>query len=187
MLTVITGPMFAGKSSTLISKGISHVVAGAGVIAFKPANDDRYDLDNITTHVGGKFLAYPVPINNLFDAANDVFSKYPPGDLDISVILIDEAQFFKPSEILLCITEWNEWAHIIVAGLAQDSYGKPFGAMPEILAAADNIVCLKAVCSKCKKVNSATRTYRKTKDTSQVVVGGIDLFEPRCFGCWYEN
>jgi thymidine kinase len=75
-------------------------------------------------------------------------------------------------------------SHVIVAGLPQDSYGKPFGAMPTILAMADNIVCLKAVCSKCKKINSATRTYRKIQDKAQVVVGGIDMFEPRCFECW---
>ena len=100
--------------------------------------------------------------------------------------MIDEAQFFKRSEILTCITEWEEWAHVIVAGLAQDSFGKPFGAMPEILAVADNIVCLKAVCSKCKKINSATRTYRKVKSNEQIVVGGIDSFEPRCFECWME-
>lgn len=186
MLTVITGPMFAGKSSALISKGVSHVIAGDGVIAFKPTSDDRYDLNNITTHHGDKFLAYAVPANNLWDEANKVFSKYPLGDIDVSVILIDEAQFFKKSEILMATNEWIEWAHLVVAGLAQDSFGKPFGAMPELLSMADNIICLKAVCSKCKKVNSATRTYRKTKDTSQVVVGGIDSFEPRCFGCWYE-
>ncbi len=184
MLTVITGPMFAGKSSALISRGISHVIAGDGVIAFKPSIDNRYDLNNITTHIGGKFLAYAVSVNDLFDEANKVFAKYPLGDIDVSVILIDEAQFFNKEEILLCVNEWTEWAHIIVAGLAQDSYGKPFGAMPGLLAYADNIICLKAVCSKCKTVSSATRTYRKTKDKSQVVVGGIDAFEPRCFECW---
>lgn len=186
MLTVITGPMFSGKSSALISRGVSHVIAGDGVIAFKPVIDDRYDLDNIVTHRGNKFLAYTISTDNLWDEANEIFSKYPLGDLDVNVLLIDEAQFFKKSEILMAVNEWNEWAHIIIAGLAQDSYGKPFGAMPELLAFADNIVCLKAVCSKCKTVSAATRTYRKTKDKSQVVVGGIDSFEPRCFECWIK-
>jgi len=186
MLTVITGCMFSGKSSALISKGIAHVIAGNGVIAFKPANDDRYDLDNITTHHGDKFLAYAVPVDNLWDDANEVFSKYPLGDLEINVILIDEAQFFKKSEILMSINEWNEWAHVIIAGLSQDSFGKPFGAMPELLSIADNIVCLRAVCSKCKRVNAATKTYRKINNNEQVAVGGIDMYEPRCFGCWNE-
>ena len=180
MITVITGPMFAGKSSALISRGISHVIAGDGVIAFKPVTDDRYDLENITTHVGGKFLAYSMSTNNFWEDANETFSKYPLGDsIDVNVILIDEAQFFKPSEILLCVSEWNEWAHVIVAGLAQNCYGKPFGAMPELLAIADNIVCLKAVCSKCKKVNSATRTFSKIKLKEEIRVGGTDIYEAR--------
>lgn len=181
MLTVITGPMFSGKSSALISKGISHVIAGDTVVAFKPKSDDRYSTENITTHHGDKFSAYPVELDNFWEEANKFFEKY---NEDINVIIIDEAQFFDKEEIMLCVNEWTEWAHVIVAGLAQDSYGKPFGAMPYLLAYADNIICLKAVCSKCKQVNSATRTYRKTKDKSQVVVGGIDSFEPRCFRCW---
>jgi len=175
--------MFSGKSSALISKAMSHIVAGDIVIAFKPKIDDRYSKSDITTHYGDKFSAYAVDSNSFFNEAYKCFKKY---DRDINVILIDEAQFFNKVQILRCIDEWSEWSHIIVAGLSQDSYGKPFGAMPELLALADNIVCLKAVCSRCKKINSATRTYRKTKDKGQVVVGGIDAFEPRCFECWNE-
>ncbi len=182
MLTVITGPMFSGKSSALISRGTSHVIAGNGVMAFKPANDDRYDVNNIVSHFGSKFFAHAVSISELWDDANDIFSKYH--GLDINVILIDEAQFFEKSEILMAVNEWDEWAHVIIAGLSQDSFGKPFGAMPELLSIADDIVCLRAVCSKCKKVNAATRTYRKIENNEQVAVGGIDMYEPRCFECW---
>ena len=183
MLTVITGPMFAGKSSALISKGISHIIAGDCVVAFKPSIDDRYDTENITTHYGDKFSAYVVNSDSFFNEAYECFKKY---DRDMDVILIDEAQFFNRVQILRCINEWIEWSHVIVAGLAQDSSGRPFGAMPDILALADNIICLKAVCSRCKKVNSATRTFSKIKLKSKIVVGGSDIYEPRCFGCWNE-
>ncbi len=182
MLTVITGPMFSGKSSALISRGTSHVIAGNGVMAFKPSSDDRYDLQNITTHRGDSFVACAVSTDNIWEEANKYFEKYI--SLDVNVILIDETQFFKKSEILMCVNEWDEWAHVIVAGLSQDSFGKPFGAMPELLSIADNIVCLRAVCSKCKKVNAATRTYRKIENNKQIAVGGIDMYEPRCFECW---
>lgn len=186
MLTVITGPMFSGKSSALISNGISNVIAGNGVVAFKPANDDRYDINSITSHYGDKLAAHPTSVNNLFSEANKIFEKRPLGELDVNVILIDEAQFFDKPEILLAVNEWSEWAHVIVAGLSQDSFGKPFGAMPELLSMADNIVCLRAVCSKCRSINTATRTYRKISSNEQVAVGGISMYEPRCFECWSE-
>jgi len=184
MLTVITGPMFSGKSSALISKGISHVIAGNTVVAFKPANDSRYDVESIVTHDGHKFSAYSLPLDGtLHERAIEIFKTYEP-ERSIDVILIDEVQFFDKRQIYNAILPWSDHGHIIVAGLAQDSSGNSFGAMPELLSYADNIVCLKAVCSKCKKVNSATRTYRKTKNKAQVVVGGLDDFEPRCFECW---
>jgi len=182
MLTVITGPMFSGKSSTLISKAISHVIAGDIVVAFKPNTDNRYTENNIATHYGDKFPAFAVGTNKIIEECYGNLKGKPTPN----VILIDEAQFFEKEGLIALVHDFVCWSHVIIAGLAQDSYGKPFGAMPELLSFADNIVCLKAVCSKCKKVNSATRTYRKTKDKTQVVVGGIDSFEPRCFECWDE-
>lgn len=186
MLTVITGPMFSGKSSALISKATSHVIAGDTVIAFKPRSDDRYDLENIVTHYGERFTAYPIDTDNVVTETYKVFSRYSKDNIHPDVILFDEAQFFNKDQMLATAKDCIEWAHVIVAGLAQDSFGKPFGAMPELLSFADNIVCLRAVCSKCKKVNAATRTYRKTNSNEQVAVGGIDMYEPRCFRCWNE-
>lgn len=184
MLTVITGPMFSGKTSALISRAMAHVIAGDFVIAFKPKIDDRYDKENIITHHNNKFPAYPVnSANTAEECGRVIHNLIVEQKQNIDVILYDEAQFFDIT-IIDSIDAYMRWAHVIIAGLAQDSFGSPFGHMPTLLSMADNIVCLKAVCSKCKSINAATRTYRKTESRDQVVVGGIDMFEPRCFRCW---
>lgn len=182
MLTVITGPMYAGKTSALISKAIAHVIAGRLVIGFKPSNDERYDKENIVSHAGYKFPAIRLDIKNPTEAFK-YLSKW-------DVFVFDEVQFFDAYGFEQLITQflYGEEKIIIVSGLSQDSDGKPFGAMPTLLYMADEIVHLKAVCSKCKKINLATRTYRKDKNNKkQVLVGGAELYEARCFSCWMED
>ncbi len=178
MLTVITGPMFAGKTSALISRGISHVIAEDTVIAFRPSNDIRYEMEYICTHDGSKFAAYTIDKKNVSECYKYI-KKYIP-----NVVLFDEAQFFDKDNLLKVIYDCASSINVIVAGLAQNAYGEPFGAMPELLAFADNIVCLKAVCSRCKKTDSATRTFSKIKLKNTIVVGGAEIYEPRCFDCW---
>jgi len=73
---------------------------------------------------------------------------------------------------------------VICAGLAQDAFGKPFGPMPLLLSRADNIIHLTAVCAKCKGIGKATRTFRRGESKEQTVVGGAELYEPRCYECW---
>lgn len=180
MLTVITGPMHSGKSSSLISMGLAHKIAGDDVVAFKPKNDNRYCEDSIASHCGGRYKAAPIDITNVIGECYAEIAKHK----NIDVFLFDEAQFFDRNQLISTVRDFMTWSHVIVAGLAQDSSGMPFGAMPDLLSMADNITCLKAVCSKCKKINSATRTYRKTKNTNQIAVGGIDMYSPRCFECW---
>ena len=106
---------------------------------------------------------------------------------NISVICIDEAQFFSEEIIDLVNHILMLGKSAIVAGLSQDSFGKPFGSMPHLLAVADRIISLSAVCSKCRGIGAATRTYRKCESKEQVVVGGADTYEPRCFGCWSKT
>lgn len=185
MLTVITGPMFSGKSSALISKAMAHVIAGDFVVAFKPSNDDRYDKSHIVTHGKNKFPAYPIDIKNVRDSVYECLDKIAHRNA-ADVICFDEAQFFESETFISAVEDFTSSSHVIVAGLIQDYKGVPFGAMPHVAAIADNIVCLKAVCSKCKKINAATRTFRKIKDTKQVVVGGTDVYEARCFECWMD-
>lgn len=186
MLTVITGPMFSGKSSALISRCIANVIAERYVVVFKPDNDDRYDkkLVNVISHNGDAFPAVAVPTQDPGLCWDAIYSL----NKSVNVIAFDEAQFFEKGAMLDIVKElMDEGFDIILAGLSQDYIGRPFGAMPELLAVADEILSLKAVCSNCKCIGVATRTYRKSKDDEQVVVGGTDKYEARCYTCWSKS
>jgi len=187
MLTVINGPMFAGKTSRLISLAFANVIAGKNVVGFKPSNDTRHSKSNglIITHDKHQFPAH-ILNKDAPDRCFDVIFKITPRP---DVIIFDEAQFFdvKKFETLIerMIYAWGY--EVICAGLSQDSEGRIFGPMPYLLAVADNIINLKAVCAECKTLHAATRTFRKDGSTEQVAVGGAELYEPRCFGCWEED
>jgi thymidine kinase len=180
MLTVIAGPMFAGKTSALISTCMSHIVAGNKVVAYKPAKDNRYDDKFIVSHNLDKFACVPV------ERASTILTHSQQHRPD--VVAIDEAQFFDTKELVDLI--WDLiYLHrdVICAGLAQDYMGDPFGAMPQLLSMADEIISLKAVCSKCKGIGLASRTYRKPGEAlGQLLVGGADKYEARCFKCWVQ-
>jgi thymidine kinase len=185
MLTVITGPMFAGKTSSLISRCTSHIIAGDKVIAFKPAKDNRYDEKYIVSHNLDKFNCVVI------QKAGDMWEHLKDDKPRYDIIAIDEVQFLDANSIVDFVTIMQNTLvkRIIVAGLAQDARGHPFGAMPELLSMADEIVHLKAVCSSCKGIGAATRTYMKDKGriNEQVVVGGAEKYEARCFTCWRHS
>jgi thymidine kinase len=118
--------------------------------------------------------------------SNNLSKRIPFPD----VIAIDEAQFFDASQLITTIETflYVDGLTVIVSGLSQDSDGKPFGAMPHLLAIADDIIHLKSVCAKSKKIGAATRTYRKDQtNTNQVAVGGAEMYEPRSYEAWLEN
>jgi thymidine kinase len=107
----------------------------------------------------------------------------------VDVVVIDEAQFFS-TEIIEVVEDllYKRRKTIILSGLSQDSSGNPFGAMPHLLAIADDIIHLKAVCSKSKVIGAATRTFRKDEsNTNQVAVGGSEMYEPRSFDEWLRE
>lgn len=178
MLTVITGPMFSGKSSKLIAMCTANLIAGKSVKVLKPENDIRYNKDYIVSHTMEKFAATRVPL--------DVPATIATSMIDYDVIAFDEVQFFRAKEIISMIEHilYEQKKNIICAGLSNDFDGVPFGAMPHLLSIADKIISLKAVCTSCKEINTATRTYRKNNDMTQTVVGGSEIYEPRCFRCW---
>ncbi len=179
MLTVINGPMFSGKTSRLISICSANVIAGNSVTVFKPAKDDRYDINNIVSHSLEKFAAFPIK------EPKDVYQILERRD-GSDVVCFDEAQFFDNSIVDVVLSLYNfTTKEIVCAGLSQDSDGKPFGAMPNLMAIADNIINLRAVCSRCRGVDKATRTFRKIQNNEQVLVGGIDKYEANCFSCWW--
>jgi thymidine kinase len=190
MLTVITGPMFAGKSSKLISMAVAHVIAGHNVLAFKPANDNRYGGGYITTHSDEKFMATSIDPDDPHGIINHVLHAEMTWGRKIDVVIVDEAQFFNSKSLIPTVEDllYNDGKTIILSGLSQDSSGKPFGAMPHFLATADDIIHLKAVCAKSKKIGAATRTFRKdVNNTNQVAVGGSEMYEPRSFDEWLKE
>lgn len=185
MLTVIHGPMFAGKSTRLVSLARANLIAGRDVVGFRPSNDKRVPGGSISTHDEIEFPAFV--INK--DKPQECFEKIRSAGHKVDVLIFDETQFFdkEAMEALIKRAVVNWGYDVIVAGLSQDSNGRPFGAMPYLLAVADEVITLKAVCVKCKSINMATRTFRKDGSTEQVAVGGAEMYEPRCFMCWEEE
>jgi thymidine kinase len=100
---------------------------------------------------------------------------------DVDVVGIDEAQFFDSSITLVCEQLALKGIRVIVAGLDMDYTGKPFGPMPDLLAIADYITKLHAICMKCGQI--ANISYRKSADEKQVLLGATDVYEPRCRNC----
>lgn len=179
MITVINGPMFSGKTSRLISICTANVIAGNSVTVFKPAKDDRYDSQNIVSHSLEKFAAIPVK------ESKEVLPLLERRD-GSDIVCFDETQFFDQSIVDVILTLYGTLTkEVVCAGLSQDSDGKPFGPMPHLLAIADNIINLRAVCSRCRCVDKATRTFRKISSNEQVLVGGTDKYEANCFSCWW--
>jgi len=171
--------MFSSKSSSLIALLASSTKEGKKVRVFKPSNDTRYKEDAIVSHDGLHFPAVNLDVKNLYHQALDYLN-----DLT-DLVVFDEAQFFEAEPMVKLIKHLlSSKIEVVCAGLSQDSFGEPFGAMPVLMALADEVISLKATCAKCFTPKSATRTFRKTKVTEQVVVGGVDIYEPRCFTCW---
>jgi thymidine kinase len=190
MLTVITGPMYAGKTSALISHAMAHVIAGKFVIAFKPANDTRYDKIDIISHSGHKFPAIPIDSEKPGKSLSIMFDFESIDNHHVDVVCFDEAQFFNKRNFEQVIEQllYVENKILIVAGLSQDFEGRPFGGMPHCLAISDDIIHLKAVCSKSKELFAATRTYKKNVGNGdQVEVGGTELYEARSFKHWIKE
>lgn len=188
MLTVITGPMFSGKTSRLISLIDSNIIAGLGTLIFKPSNDTRYNATNtIKTHSGRFSPAMSVDKNKPMDILTCLLD-YENEQFSVDVVAIDEAQFFNNNALRQLVNHllFIEKKRVIVAGLSMDFEGKSFGAMPYLLSIADEIISLKAVCSKCKKINTATRTHRTVNNKEQTFIGGAESYEARCFECWSE-
>ena len=173
-IEVICGSMFSGKTEALIRRLKRAKIAHLKVEIFKPAIDTRYDENNVVSHDSN--LIHSTPIDNsqtILLMANDV-----------DIVGIDEAQFFDDEIMNVCETLALRGIRVIVAGLDMDYLGKPFGQMPKLLAIADFITKLHAICVVCG--NNANNSYRKNPHGSQVLLGELDLYEPRCRKCYHE-
>jgi thymidine kinase len=178
-LTVITGPMFSNKSGELIRLATVHRIAGRKVGIFKHSLDDRYEgLEHISTHGGQTAEAEPVGSSATIGL---VASSY-------EVIAVDEAQFFDDGLAEVCARLVEDGLIVIVAGLDRNFKGEPFGPMAELMALADDVMKLRAVCMKCRSLEgSMTQRLidgRPAPRTSPVIlIGAAEAYEARCRNC----
>ena len=170
-IEVICGSMFSGKTEELIRRLKRVKIANLKVEIFKPKIDTRYDETKIVSHDTNTINSTPVENS----AAILLMAK------DVDVVGIDEAQFFDEGIIDVCEQLASKGIRVIVAGLDMDYMGQPFGQMPNLLAVADYIDKLHAICMECG--NIAHVSYRKTAQSGQVLLGEKDIYEPRCRIC----
>ena len=172
-IEVICGSMFSGKTEELIRRLKRAKIASLKVEIFKPAIDIRYHDHQIVSHDENAIQSTPV------EASTSILLM--AGEVD--VIGLDEAQFFDDQLPDVCDKLALRGIRVIVAGLDMDYMAKPFGQMPNLLAKAEYITKLHAICVKCG--NIANYSYRKTDGSSQILLGEKDLYEPRCRHCYY--
>ncbi|MEX6686910.1 thymidine kinase [Danxiaibacter flavus] len=174
-IEVICGSMFSGKTEELIRRLRRAEIANLSLKIFKPAIDTRYDEAQIVSHNANIIPSIPV-----IDS-KDILSECQ----NIDVVGIDEVQFFDNEIIHVCELLAVRGVRVIVAGLDMDYKGNPFGPMPQLLAIADFITKLHAICVRCG--NLASMSYRKTSGDDQILLGEKEAYEPRCRHCYYEN
>lgn len=172
---MICGSMFSGKTEELIRRLKRVKIANLKAKIFKPKMDVRYDKINIVSHDENAIISSPV------ENSEKILSLA----IDVDVVGIDEAQFFDDRLPEVCDLLALKGIRVIVAGLDMDFSGKPFGQMPLLLAKADYITKLHAICVRCGHI--ANYSYRKMEDTSQVLLGEKNLYEPRCRNCFFEG
>lgn len=177
-IEVVTGVMFSGKSEEVIRRVRRAIIAQKAVQVFKSHLDDRYGLDRVTTHDGLSVEAEPA------DSPGEIMRRIRP---DTEVVAIDEAQFLDPAIVDLCTTLASRGVRVIVAGTETDFRGEPFGAMPQLLAVAEVVDKLHAICVKCGE--PACRNQRLIDgrparyDSPTIMVGGSETYEARCRHC----
>lgn len=174
-IEIITGSMFCGKTDELIRRLRRATIARQKVQVFKPVIDDRYAVEKVTSHAGGEYDALPIQ-----------YASEIPGHLSDSttVVAIDEAQFFDYEIIEIAQNLADNGKRVIIAGLDTDFRGEPFGPIPVLMAQAERVDKLHAICMICGE--PASRTQRLIDgeparyDEPVVVVGAAELYEARC-------
>ncbi len=177
-IELICGSMFSGKTEELIRRVNRAIIAKQKVQVFKPALDTRYTHQKVTSHGGAQFTATPAA------EAADILNSLDP---DTEVVVIDEAQFFDWSITEVCSELANRGLRVIVAGLDMDFRGEPFGPMPVLMAQAEQVDKLQAICQCCGA--PASRTQRLINgqpaayDDPVILVGAKEVYEARCRKC----
>ncbi len=176
-LEVICGPMFSGKSEEMLRRLRRAEIAGRRVILFKPRIDDRYDATDVVSHAGARMRGVPgACVPELIGRAQGA-----------QVVGIDEVQFFAAEVVSAALELADAGVRVLAAGLDQDFRRLPFGPMPDLLAHAEFVDKLQAVCHRCG--GPATTTQRLVDgepapySSATIVVGATEQYEARCRGC----
>lgn len=177
LLTVICGPMFSGKTTCLISKINASSSTKKNILIFKHVFDDRYKKLSLESHCGDTVPCHPIK------ALSEIFKYLISATEIIDDIFIDEVQFFEPTSIFILPELRDRGINITVSGLDLDFRGIPFGPMPDLLALADNIFKLKAICAKTEKEAQYSQRLingNPAKHTDPILlIGGSESYEPR--------
>ena len=174
-IEVICGSMFSGKTEELIRRLNRARIAKQNVEIFKPSLDKRYHDEDVVSHNANAIRSTPI------DFAQDMLLL--GGSCD--VVGIDEAQFFDDGLAEVCVKLANSGVRVIAAGLDMDYLGKPFGPMPALMAVAEYVTKVHAICVQCGDI--ATYSYRSAASEQQVLLGETDSYEARCRHCFQEG
>lgn len=171
---MICGSMFSGKTEELIRRMKRAKFANQRVEIFKPRIDVRYSEEEVVSHDSNAIRSTPV------DSAQTILLMAS----DVDVVGIDEAQFFDEGIVEVCRKLADSGVRVILAGLDMDYLGKPFGPMPALMATAEYVTKVHAICVRCG--NLAHHSHRLTADDKQVVLGAQDSYQPICRHCFAE-
>lgn len=174
-IEVICGSMFSGKTEELIRRLKRAKFANQKVEIFKPAIDIRYSQQEVTSHDANSIQSTPV------ENASSILLLTS----DVEVIGIDEAQFFDQGIVEVCQELANRGIRVICAGLDMDYLGKPFGPMPSLMAVAEYVTKVHAICVKCG--NLAHHSHRLTESNKLVMLGEKESYEPICRHCFNKS
>ena len=174
-IEVICGSMFSGKTEELIRRLNRARIAKQKVEIFKPSVDKRYDDNDVVSHNENSIRSTPV------NFANDIFLL--SGDCD--VVGIDEVQFFDDQIVPVAQKLANQGKRVILAGLDMDFEGNPFDPMPQLMAIAEYVTKVNAICMKCGRLAAFSLRLSDTKE--KVVLGEKESYEARCRKCFYED
>jgi len=172
-IEVVCGSMFSGKTEELIRRLNRARIAKLKVEIFSPKTDTRFAEDALISHNANSIPSTPV------ENASSILLFCS----DVHVVGIDEAQFFDDELPEVCNALANRGIRVIVAGLDMDFKGRPFGPMPQIMAMAESVTKLQAVCVRCG--NPALFSYRLVPDESKILLGEKETYEPRCRVCYH--
>ncbi|MEM6321936.1 MAG: thymidine kinase [Bacteroidota bacterium] len=171
-IEVICGSMFSGKTEELIRRLKRAKIANQKVEIFKPKIDTRYDETAVVSHDANSILSTPISHSSRMLELVD----------SVNVVGVDEAQFFDERLPDVCQALALKGIRVIVAGLDMDYMGKPFGPIPNLLAVAEYITKVHAICQHCG--NLATHSYRLSTEDGTVVLGEKETYEARCRTCY---